>query len=403
VYDLVLRDATLVTSSGRLVADVAIEGGKIAYVGPHPPKRKTRDEINAMGRFVMPGVIDTAIQVDPNGDPGIWESETRAALSGGVTTVIVLPGGDNAVVDKASAKKRIKRGAGRSWCHFGLWGQARSGNSAEMLDAAEKKLVQGVLAFAGGDDSRAISAAALERFANCDSVLGVQIDGEEDEVAAIGKSLLHLAASRTRPLHLLHLSTAAEVALLDPVRGNLPVTASVTPHHLFFAEETLSGLSKKMTTRPPVRPEQDRRTLWTAIKRGRLDCIASDHHPLTGKADCGVPSSELLFPLMLSAVKFGRLSLEGLVSLCAESPARIFGLENKGRIVAGADADIILFTEGELAKVEPDTLMSMAGWSPYADKDIAPKPEIVISGGRIVARKGKIVGDEPRGTFVGEA
>lgn len=403
MYDLLLRDATLVTHAGRLVADVAVEGGRIAYVGPNPPRRKAKEEINAMGRFLMPGVIDTAVQVDPNGDPAIWERESRAALSGGVTTMIVLPGGDNAVYDKASAKRRVKRGAGRSWCHFGLWGAARSDNASELAEAASKGLVQGILAYSGGDDSRCISSAALERFASCDAVLGVQIDEPDPLGVGLAEVLLRIATGRTHPVHLLHLSTAAELQLLDPVRGDLPVTASVTPHHLFFAEETLNGLASKMSTRPQIRPEQDRRTLWTALKRGRLDCIASDHQPAEGGVERGVPGSELMFPLMLSAVKFGRLSLESLVALCAEGPARVFGLGRKGRVVAGADADLVLFTEGELAKVDGGALLSMAGWSPYADREAAPKPELVISAGRIVARKGRIVGDEPRGQFVGEA
>lgn len=399
MYDLLLRDATVVTSAGRRVADIAIEGGRIAYVGPTPPKRKAREEINAMGRFVMPGVIDTAVQVDPAGDNASWERETRAALSGGVTTIIALPGGEHEVASQAAARKRIKRGAGKSWTHFGLWGVARSDNAPEILAAAEKGLVQGVLVYAGGSAEKALPAGAVEQFAECKGVLGVLIDGDHAEISGIGQSVIQMSSAKGRPVHLVNLSTAAEVQLLDPVRGELPVTASVTPHHLFFAEDSLGQVPERMLTRPPLRAEADRRTLWTAIKRGRLDCVASDHHP---SAD-GVPGSELMFPLMLSAVKFGRLSLEGLVSLCAEAPARIFGLERKGRIAAGADADLILFAEGELAKVDTTGLLSAAGWSPYLDRDAAPKPEIVICGGRIVARRGKIVGDEPRGQFVGEA
>ena len=111
--------------------------------------------------------------------------------------------------------------------------------------------------------------------------------------------------------------------------------------------------------------------------------------------------AELMFPLMLSAVKFGRLSLELLVSLCSEAPARIFGFDRKGRIAPGMDADLVLFSEGELTKVDASTLLSGAGWSPYADREAAPKPELVLVDGQVVARKGRIVGTDPTGRFIG--
>jgi dihydroorotase len=133
------------------------------------------------------------------------------------------------------------------------------------------------------------------------------------------------------------------------------------------------------------------------MKRGRLDCVASDHHPHGPGGDPGVPSAELMFPLLLSAVRFGRLSLERLVSLCSEAPARILGLPHKGRIEAGADADLVLFSEGELTRVAPDELLSSAGWSPYADRETATKPDLVMVRGVVTARAGRIVGDSPQG------
>lgn len=400
MYDLILRDATIVTSAGRQVADVAIQDGQIAYVGPQPPKRRTREEISAIGRFLMPGVIDTAVQFDPNGDPTIWGRESQAALTGGVTTAILLPGGDHGVVDGGTALRRASRGEGRSWVNYGLWGAVHADNAAEMLNAAEEGLVLGALAYTG-EDASGVRTETLNRYAGCRGVLGVQVGYANGELESMGGALMRLARDHQRAVHLVHLSTAAELQLLDPVRGDLPVTAGVTPHHLFFSEEGLNGLAGRMRTRPPVRPEQDRRALWTALKRGRLDCVASDHHPVDDSG--GVPGSELLFPLMLSAVKFGRLSLELLVSLCSEAPARVFGLENKGRIAAGADADLVLFTEGELTKVGSDLLLSGAGWSPYFERETAAKPELVILGGQIVARKGKLCATAPTGQFMRRA
>lgn len=391
MYDLIIRDATIVTSTTRQVADVAVKDGKVAYVGPRPPKAG-REELSAIGKFLMPGVIDTAVQFDPNGDPGIWERESRAAVTGGVTTVVSLPDGDGRVVDRASAERRYERAVRQSWVDFGLWGSATASNADQLASAVRDGLLAGTLAVVGGDGPDALDLEQLEPHLGAQSgVLGVQLAG--DNLAA--SELLDAARRHDRPIHLVHLSTAAELTLIDPVRGEMPVTAGCTPHHLFLSTDD----EIRVRTRPPVRPEQDRRTLWTAVKRGRLDIIASDHRPIPDHGD-GVPGAELLFPLMLSAVRYGRLSLELLVSLCAENPAKIFGLANKGRIAKGADADLILFSEGEVSKVAESELMSGAGWSPYVDREAAPKPDLVMVGGRVVARRGKVVVEAPAGRAI---
>lgn len=389
MYDLVIRDATIVSSAGRLVADVAIQDGRIAYVGPRPP-RTAQSEFSAIGKFLMPGVIDTAVQFDPNGDGDIWERESRAAVTGGITTVVSLPDGDARVIDKKTAKKRFQRASRASWVDFGLWGAATGSNADALQAALREGLITGILATVGadGDAAPAITVDQLRAYLNLPGVLGVQL---ADVAAEAATELLDAARSTDRPIHLVHLSTAAELDLIDPVKGALPVTAGCTPHHLFLSTD--EGDAIRVRTTPPVRPEHDRKTLWTAVKRGRVDCIASDHHP----AGAGVPGAELLFPLMLSAVRYGRLSLELLVSLCSESPARIFGLTTKGRIARGFDADLVLFSEGEVTRVAEADLVSGAGWSPYTDREAAPKPDLVMVGGQIVARKGKLVADKPTG------
>ena len=393
MYDLIIRDATIVSSTTRQVADVAILDGRIAYVGPRPP-RPGREELSAIGKFLVPGVIDTAVQFDPNGDPGIWERESRAAVTGGITTVVSIPNGDNRVIDAKSAKRRHERASAASWVDFGLWGEATADNAAELAGPLGEGLLAGTLAFVGDG---ALDVAALESHIRAAGVLAVRL---ADPEASAAPGVLAAARRHDRKVHLFHLSTAAELNLIDPVHGDMPVTAGCTPHHLFLSTDDEDAI--RVRTRPPVRAEQDRRTLWTAVKRGRLDCIASDHHSIPEDGD-GVPGAELLFPLMLSAVRYGRLSLELLVSLCSENPARIFGLETKGRIVKGADADLVLFSEGEVSKVDEAELISSAGWSPYVRREAAPKPDLVMLAGQVVARRGKVVADKPVGRSIRRA
>jgi dihydroorotase len=261
----------------------------------------------------------------------------------------------------------------------------------------DERLILGTMAYLGArTDGLQVPVEHVKTLLANDGLLSVQLSDVAHSEGSIARDLLDSARNAPASMHLMHLSTAQELDLLDPVRGQVPVTAGVTPHHLFLSSESEPS---PVTTFPPVRDEHDRKTLWTAMKRGRVDCLASDHVPsvyMNGTTE-GMPSAELLFPLMLSAVKYGRLSLELLANLCAESPARIFGLENKGRIEKGADADLVLFTEGELTRVSSKNLLSGAGWSPYLEREAAPKPELVMVGGEIVARKGELVGSRPSG------
>jgi dihydroorotase len=391
LYDFILRDATIVSSRGRQVADVAIADGKIAYVGPRPP-RSAQSEMSAMGKFLIPGVIDTAVQFDPNGDPGIWERESRAAVTGGVTTVIALPGGEHPVVDRQSAERRLNHARAGSWCDFALWAAAAVHNREEMGRALAEGLVAGQLACVG-ENELGIDVDTLASALEVEGVFGLRLDLDDGDAQG-ARRVLDTVRHADRQVHLLHLSTAAELAMIDPVRGDLAVTAGVTPHHLFLSVEESP---MPVRTVPPVRPEHDRRTLWTAVRRGRLDCVASDHHAGPSDGTAGIPGTELLFPLMLSAVKYGRLGLESLVALCCEGPARVMGLEKKGRIERNCDADLVLFSEGEVTRIEQDGLMSGAGWSPYVQREAAPKPDLVLLRGRPVAMRGRLVSDKPFG------
>lgn len=395
MYDLIIRDATIVSSSGRQVADVAVRDGRIAYVGPRPPRR-AREEVSAIGRFLMPGVIDTAVQFDAD-DESDWERESAAAVSGGVTTVMALPHGAVTVVDEKTASARRKRATGASWCDFGLWGAARSENHAELHRAVAQGLVSAVLARVGSTEEHDLDLDALITWRDAPGVLGVQLPASP---LVDTRAVLDAVRSQDRPVHLVHLSTSSELDLIDPVRGDLPITAGVTPHHLFLSSDDQEAQALK--TQPPLRPEHDRRTLWHAIKRGRLECIASDHHPGQSHGT-GIPGSELLLPLMMSAVKNGRMSLEMLVSMCSEAPARIFDLPQKGRIAKGADADMVLFREPEVSRVREDALLSQAGWSPYLKREASPKPDLVFVGGTLVARNGEIVASGPTGRHVSES
>lgn len=390
MYDLILRDATIVSSTGRLVADIAIRDGRIAYVGPRP-RRGARQEISAIGKFIMPGVIDTAVHF--GNDPAVWEEESRAAVTGGTTTVVALPCPDAPVTDRASATDCAARVRDHSWCNYGLWMQADAASADEVSGALAAGEVLGALIDVA-DGTEDAATGQLTSLLDIEGLLAVRIRRDNRDAGGVAP-VLDLARKSDRNLHIVHLSTAEEISALDPLHGEIPVTATVTPHHLFLSSEA----DDEGQAAPPLRPEQDRRTLWAALKRGRFVGVASDHHraPTEGP---GIPGAELMFPLMLSAVRHGKLSLEQLVAITSEGPAKMLGLESKGRIEKGADADLVLFSEGDVARIRERDLVSGAGWSPYLGREAAPKPDLVIVNGKIVSTYGTIAPDTPNGQQV---
>lgn len=428
MYELIIRDATIVSATGRQVADIAIEGNKIAYVGGKAagPARK---EIDAIGRFVMPGVIDAHVHLRDPGDgrKEDWGTGSRAAVAGGVTTVLDMPNTTPPTTDAATVKAKLAQAAKMSVVNFGLWGGITPTNMEQLSDLWAGGQICGLkVAMCDADGATALDDKALEGvFTRTRGLLGVH--AEDQATLAAAKKRLQSVASpqhndvrpieaateavrklvdwvkRTgRAVHICHLSTSAELNLLDPYRGDLPITCEVTPHHLFLSVESAGDkLGNYIKVDPPVRPELDRKALWTAVKRGRIDTFASDHAPHTldekrrpyWQAPSGVPGVETLYPLLMSAVNHSRLNLERMVEMCCENPARIFGLKDKGHIRAGADADLILFREGEMLRLGREHLHTRVRWSPYVGREIASFPELVVVQGRIVSRRGKLTDD----------
>ncbi len=343
------------------------------------------------------------------------------AVSAGVTTVLELP----AARKSRTLSARRKLAKRHSRCHYGLWAQATDPVAGQDL------LARGAVGLSVdlGDESGPRGEELRRLLAETRGTLGFHVeDGavlrersealasstdhnarRPPEAAAAGiRRLLPLVRDLGRPIHIFQISTASELLLLDPIGGELPITSAVSPAHLSLSVEQHEALGPLLKCNPPVRTETDRRALWTALKRGRVDIVASAHTPLRredkrgsyAEVPPGLPGVETTFSLMLSAVQHGRLSLERMVDLLSEAPARILGLSGKGRIQQGYDADLLLFRESDVAPLDADALLSRAGWTPYRGRELAPKPELVWLSGQIVSRGGVPTGAERRAAEV---
>ncbi len=432
MYDLIVEDATIVSSRGRVVADVAIEDGTIAYVGSRPGGR-ARARVSAIGKFAIPGLIDTHVHFRSPGHPHKedWASGSRAAISSGVTTVCDMPNTDPPTLGRVEWDQKRGLAEAESRADFGLWVGAAAGNIDALNELMDSGDACGIKVFMGASTGPLLvdDATLVQVFEQTRGLIGVHAEDEtlltalrdrwrddpkpdhnrvrppEAAVAAV-RRLIELSSATRRPVHICHLSTAGELAVLDAVRGSVPITTEVCPHHLWLSTDVDQG--NWMKCNPPIRSELDRRALWTAVKRGQIDTLGSDHAPHTKEekarpyweAPSGIPGVETTFPLLLAAMKQGKISVERFVAMACENPARLFGMTRKGVIEPGRDADLVLYTEGDLVKLEAKDLLTKVGWSPFVGQKVGPKPEQVYLRGRLVAKKGQIVDDEGRGRLV---
>jgi len=416
------------------VADIAIEDGKIAYVGGNPAG-KAREEISAIGRFVMPGVIDTHVHFRDPGHPEkeSWATGSREAVRGGVTTVLDMPNTNPPTLDAASVQAKLATAAASSVANYGVWVGASSESIPRISDLWDSGQVCGTKIFMGSSTGAlGVTPEVLEGvFLKTKGLLGVHAEDQPTLDAAYEKwkdhpspvhndvrppeasvkaveTLIELVQRTNRNVHICHLSTAGELAVLDPYRGDLPITCEVSPHHLFLSTENASNMGNLIKVNPPIRTELDRRAMMAALKRGRLDTFGSDHAPHTLEqkqqdywdAPSGLPGVGTMFPLILGALKNGRISLESMVSMCSETPARLFGLKGKGVIEEGADADLVLFREGVTTKLTPEMVTCFCGWSPFIGREVGVAPDYVMVGGRIASRNGVLVDDIALGQAV---
>ncbi len=424
MYDLAIEDATIVSSKGRLVADIATKGGTIAYVGPRA-RGRAKHRISAIGKFVMPGIVDLNVQLgSPFADS--WASGTRAAMAGGVTTVVATGLGEPYTISKKALRKRRKEARAESRVNFGFWAAATGDNDAELGPMLEDGAL-GIEVRLGGDGPTVDDSTLQSLFANAPGLLGIYPElgslfrGDRDEEEPAHNTVrppeasqegvrrvIELVKKHNRRVHVCNLTTAAELHLLDPLKGDLPISTGVTPHHLFLSAENHQKVGHKLKCEPPLRDELDRRSLWTALRRQRIDAISSNHRPWKLKdknvaywdAPNGLPGVESVFSLLMFAVHTGRIGLERMVELLAERPAAILGLKSKGRIEKGADADLLLFSEGTLERINRKDQHSACGWSPYAGREVAARPDLVVVNGRIAATSGELADDSIRGTEV---
>jgi dihydroorotase len=215
------------------------------------------------------------------------------------------------------------------------------------------------------------------------------------------QTITNLARRAHSKVHICHLSTRQGLREISAARKKgVEITCEVTPHHLLLDTTDLNLKGGYALMMPPLRRESDTRALWSAMLRAEIDIVASDHapHSLDEKSGKdvwavrpGLPGLETTLPLLLTKVHHGELTLGRLVQLLAEKPARIFGLQGKGRLQAGMDGDLVLVDPKARSKVDSSKFYSKAHFSPFDGFKCVGQPVTTIVAGHVVYDRGEIV------------
>lgn len=423
-FDLLITGATVVNHDGAGVRDIAIKNGRIAALG-QLASAPAAETLNAKGLHILPGVIDTQVHFR---EPGLTHKEdletgSRAAVAGGVTAVFEMPNTKPLTTTSGLLAQKVSLASNRMFCDFAFYVGGTRENVGEIPALEKLEASAGIKVFMGSstgdllvDDESSLdriiarisrrAAFHAEDEARLISRMGERKAGDpsshpvwrDEEAALIATArLVRLAETHGKRIHVLHVSTAEEMAFLRNHKDYASV--EVTPHHLTLsAPECYERLGTYVQMNPPVRDERHRKAIWAALEDGVVDVLGSDHAPHTREekdhaypaSHSGMTGVQTLVPIMLDHVNAGRLSLQRFVDLTSHGPQRLFGIRGKGRIAAGYDADLTIVDMKHRQTITNGWIESRAGWTPYDGVSVVGWPIGTFVRGRRVMWEGEI-------------
>ena len=453
-FELFVTGGTLVTSTGLRQASIAVRGGRIAEILPPEVRVDTVDTIDASGLHILPGVIDTHVHTR---HPGVPEREdflsgTSAAAAGGITTLFEMPISKLPVNSGESLAKRAELLQPTAMIDYALYG----GAGHENLEAIHEQADAGAIAFKTflqpppptrldefyglwctdevqlRDLMRVVKATGLRHCFHCEHTATFQ--ALQDRLEAEGRTT-GVAHAESRPPVVEDLSVAIVLALAEDLGARVQVvhcsspraarmardarwrgvdaTVETCPPYLFFTDEALDRLGPFAKCNPPLRSDKEVRGLRQCLREGLIEVVGTDHSPFLAEdkargaeniflAPPGLAGLEVLVPLMLTAVHRGWITLEDLAGLLSENAARLFRLPQKGRLAAGADADLTIVDLNATWTYDSAAALtkSRANMRIYDGVELHGRVLHTIVRGVPVCRDGVVVGRPGHGQFL---
>ncbi len=423
---LLIKNAIIVNADrmNDRAQDILLEKGKISKIAPSINAGNFKI-IDAKGKLVMPGLIDIHVHFREPGreDKETIESGSKAAAKGGFTTVMCMPNTrpviDNRLIVEALIEESKKVGLVNV---IPIGAITKGQQDQELVDMFELKKA-GCLALS--DDGKSVVNSQLMRMAieyakmvgillieHCEdpllshggvmnegaisTVLGLRADPgiSESVIVARDIELAHYLKGR---VHFAHMSLRRSVELIRFAKSQgINVTAEATPHHFTLTDEAVKNFDTSTKVNPPLRTQDDVQAIKEGLKDGTIDCIATDHAPHTleekelsfDQAPFGLIGLETAVGLTISQlIKPGVLSWPQMVQKMSKAPARIIGLENKGEIKEGMDADITIIDPDREWSVRKEDIVSKSQNSPFIDWKLTGDVTTTIFGGKVVYEK----------------
>lgn len=425
-----IKNAQIVNENQILQADILIEDDTIAKISTEISCDADR-VIDASGKYLLPGVIDDQVHFREPGltHKGDIESESRAAVAGGITSFIDQPNTTPNATTQKLLQQKYDIASQKSFANYGFMMGGTNDNLEEILKTNPRN-VPGIKLFLGSSTGNMLvdNPETLERiFSQTKMLIAVHCEDEatirnntqkyleeygedipvrfhhlirSEEACCISSSkAIELAQKTGARLHIFHLSTARETELF---RNNIPlkdkkITAEVCVHHLTFTNEDYETKGALIKWNPAVKTQKDKDGLWEALLDDRIDIIATDHAPHTWeekqnpytKCPSGAPLVGHSLLIMLENYHNGKISLAKIVEKMAHNPAILFRIEKRGFIREGYKADLVLVDlETEEWTISKENIYYKCGWSPLEGTSLRSKITHTFVNGHLAYENG---------------
>jgi len=428
---ILIRNAKLINEGEIFHADVFIKGNFIEKIERQGIAMPADIVINAEGKYLLPGLIDDQVHFR---EPGLTHkgeiyTEAKAAVAGGITSYMEMPNTSPAATTIELLEQKYDRAAQCSLANYSFFMGTTNHNLQELLKVDETEIC-GVKIFMGSstgdmlvDDPKALEsifsevktliathcetdplikrnqAAIVEEYGeDIDATFHARIRSEE--ACYISSSFaVGLAKKHQTRLHILHISTAKELALFDPTLPLVQkkITAEACVHHMWYSQEDYATKGNFIKWNPAVKNASDRDAILKAINENRIDVIATDHAPHTLeeksqsylKAPSGGPLVQHSLNALLQLYKQGKLSLEKIVEKACHNVAILFEIDRRGFIREGYYADLVLVDLNQHYTVSKNNILYKCGWSPFEGTQFDSLVTHTLVNGNLVYENGK--------------
>tara|TARA_B100000989_G_scaffold251357_1_gene199352 strand:- start:155 stop:1501 length:1347 start_codon:yes stop_codon:yes gene_type:complete len=432
---ILIRNAKVVNDNQIFDFDLLINGNRIEKIATKIKSSSEMKVFDAEGKYIIPGLIDDQVHFR---EPGLTykaciESESKAALAGGITSFLEMPNTEPQTTTKIEWEEKNKKASTTSYANYAFMFGGTNDNLDEIL-ALDTKRVPAVKLFLGSSTGNMLvdnpevlksifNSTKLVIAVHCEDEHTIQrnlkaaqqkygneipisehpnIRSEEACYLSSSKAVA-LAKETGARLHVFHVSTARELELF---RNDIPfeekkITAEVCTHHLWFSSDDYLEKGTLIKWNPAVKTKADRAALWDGLNTDLLDVLATDHAPHTEldknqsyiNAPSGGPLVQHALPALLTAFHKGKITLEKIVQKACHNPAILFDVKDRGFLREGYFADLVVIDIDKTFEVVKDDLLYKCGWSPFEGTQFRGVVERTLLNGKWVYKDGIVHSD----------